>query len=69
MAALPKKRLSSARSGKRREKIKYIVPSLVPCSNCKTPILPHSVCPNCGTYKGRVILEPRVKTKVSKIEK
>ena len=27
-------------------------PTLVPCQKCGKPILPHTVCPNCGYYKG-----------------
>ena len=69
MGALPKKKISLARRGKRREKIKYSAPKLVPCQNCKTKILPHSVCPNCGMYKGRVVNPPKVKTKVTKVDK
>lgn len=68
MTPLPKKKISKARKGKRREKIKYSYPKLTNCNNCNSPILPHTACPNCGTYKGRVVKEPKVKTKVTKVE-
>jgi len=30
---------------------------LVQCSNCGEMRLPHTVCPNCGFYKGREVVE------------
>jgi large subunit ribosomal protein L32 len=29
---------------------------LVECSNCQTEILPHRVCPKCGYYKGKEVI-------------
>ncbi|RLA82386.1 MAG: 50S ribosomal protein L32 [Deltaproteobacteria bacterium] len=55
--AVPKKRTSSARRDKRRTHWKVVPPNLVPCPQCREPKLPHHVCPNCGTYKGRKVLE------------
>ena len=68
MTPLPKRRMSSARTGKRREKISYSAPNLIECTNCKAQKLPHSICPNCGTYKGRVVKAPKIKTTVRKSE-
>lgn len=31
--------------------------SFVECSNCKTSVLPHQVCANCGYYKGRKVID------------
>jgi large subunit ribosomal protein L32 len=31
--------------------------NLVVCSNCGEMRLPHTVCPNCGHYKGREVFE------------
>lgn len=31
-------------------------PALVPCSKCKNPKKPHTVCGNCGYYKGREVI-------------
>jgi len=31
-------------------------PVLTKCSKCGKPILPHSICWNCGYYKGREII-------------
>jgi large subunit ribosomal protein L32 len=27
------------------------------CPSCHTPKLPHRVCPTCGKYKGREVIE------------
>ncbi|MEK9178240.1 MAG: 50S ribosomal protein L32 [Patescibacteria group bacterium] len=49
----PKKRHSRQRQGKRRATIKLSAPSFIDCSNCGAVILPHTVCPKCGYYKGK----------------
>jgi len=38
------------------------VPQLVACPNCKSPRLPHNVCPTCGFYKDRVVVAQKAKT-------
>ena len=53
----PKKRHSRARQGKRRAAIKLTVRKTVLCSNCQTPVLPHTICKNCGFYKGREVID------------
>jgi large subunit ribosomal protein L32 len=42
---------------KRRAHDAIEVPSLSLCSNCGSPKLPHRVCPECGYYKGRQVIE------------
>ncbi|MEJ2079294.1 MAG: 50S ribosomal protein L32 [Acidobacteriota bacterium] len=32
-------------------------PNLSICSNCGSQVMPHRVCPNCGHYKGRQVVE------------
>ena len=41
------------------------------CPQCKTPVLPHRACQNCGSYRGRKILKIKVskKTKTSQEKK
>ena len=53
----PKKRHSRARQGKRRASIHLTLAKTVPCSNCGTLIMPHTVCKNCGYYKGRLVID------------
>jgi large subunit ribosomal protein L32 len=31
------------------------------CAHCKVPVLPHQVCTNCGYYRGRQVLKPKIK--------
>ncbi|MBN1481101.1 50S ribosomal protein L32 [candidate division KSB1 bacterium] len=57
--ALPKRRHSRSRQAKRRANWKASTPTVVECSNCHQPKLPHRACPNCGYYKGRSIFLPR----------
>ncbi len=48
MAATPKRRTSTKRSGKRMHaKIKKLT-QYVECPYCHQPKLPHRACPNCG---------------------
>ncbi len=55
--AVPKHKISKARRGKRRAHNALSAPNLTTCSNCQEPIMPHRVCPKCGWYKGREIVE------------
>ena len=32
-------------------------PGLSECPNCHEPKVPHRVCPHCGQYKGREVVE------------
>ena len=53
----PKRKLSKGRRDRRRAHDALEVANLVACGNCGTMILPHIVCPNCGHYKGREVVE------------
>jgi large subunit ribosomal protein L32 len=59
----PKKRHSRARQGKRRAAIKLERVRAVKCPNCQTLIMPHTVCKNCGFYKGKEVKHKKEKTK------
>jgi len=46
---------------------KYIRPVVLSvCPKCKKPVLPHTVCKNCGYYKGREVID--VLSKLTKKE-
>jgi large subunit ribosomal protein L32 len=55
--ALPKRRTSKTRRNKRRSHDRLHPLSLSLCPQCHEPKLPHRVCPHCGTYKGKEIVE------------
>jgi large subunit ribosomal protein L32 len=55
--ALPKRRTSKSRRDMRRTHWKLAAPSVTKCPECGDPKMPHRVCPNCGKYKGRTVIE------------
>jgi large subunit ribosomal protein L32 len=56
--AVPKRRQSNARSGTRRAH-DFIKPKqLSYCPQCSTAIPTHVICPKCGHYQGRKLVEP-----------
>ena len=59
--AQPKRRWSKARTHKRRSTWKKENPTYSTCPRCHEPILPHTVCKNCGYYNGREIVAKKEK--------
>lgn len=55
--AHPKHRVSKQRRNKRRTHYKAEAPTLSNCSNCGSAVLYHRVCPECGYYRGRLVIE------------
>lgn len=55
--AVPKKKVSKQRRRKRRGAMKAEKPSVNVCPKCGDPKQPHRVCPTCGTYAGRQVIE------------
>jgi len=53
----PKRRHSKARRDKRRAHDALAMPGLSRCPNCQELKSPHRVCPACGYYKGREVVE------------
>jgi large subunit ribosomal protein L32 len=53
----PKRRHSHQRTQTRRAHDALKTPALSECPNCHEPKQPHRVCPHCGQYKGREVLE------------
>ncbi len=55
--AVPKRKVSKSRRDKRRTHYKAKVPTISVCSNCGEPVTPYNVCPNCGYYNGKKVLD------------
>ena len=64
--AVPKKKTPKSKRNKRRSHHALKSSNLVKCKNCKVLITPHKVCPECGFYKGRQILDTRPKKEKKK---
>ncbi|MGQ9484424.1 MAG: 50S ribosomal protein L32 [Desulfosoma sp.] len=54
--AVPKRRTSKSRRDKRRSHLHLTAPSLSTCPQCHEPVMPHRICPSCGSYKGKPVL-------------
>jgi len=57
MGAVPKTKVSRHRRGNRRRNQRLDAPTLVPCEQCRKLKRAHYVCKNCGTYRGRQVIE------------
>ena len=65
--AVPRHRHTTSKVHQRRMHI-FITPAvLTTCQKCKKPVLPHTVCKNCGYYKGNEVIN--VMAKLTKKEK
>lgn len=54
--AVPKRKMSKERRDKRRANWKLSLPGLVECPQCHNLKMPHRVCPQCGFYKGKAVV-------------
>lgn len=55
--AVPKRKVSKARKGERRSHMALSLPAIDYCPQCHSPKLAHHVCPTCGSYGGRQVME------------
>ena len=56
MGAVPRKKLTRARQGRRLASYKLKPLNPAHCSRCRSAKLPHTVCPQCGYYRGRQVV-------------
>ena len=54
--AVQQNKKSRSRKGMRRSHDRVAVPTVIYCK-CGEPTLPHSVCPSCGKYNDRQVVE------------
>ena len=59
--AVPKVRTSKSRRNTRRSHHALTAANPIVCSNCGNRVLPGYVCVSCGHYKGKQVLEPKLK--------
>ncbi len=61
----PKRKHSKGRRDRRRAHDALQARVLLACSNCGSKHLPHTVCPNCGFYDGREVMEIKKEKKAA----
>ena len=54
---VPKKKTSKARRDSRRAHHALSAPNLTECPQCKSKKPQHVVCPECGMYAGRQVVD------------
>ena len=57
--AVPKKKISKSKRNMRRAHDSLESDVYVECKNCGELKRPHHVCPSCGYYNGREMIEAR----------
>jgi large subunit ribosomal protein L32 len=55
--AVPKRKMSKARTGRRKAQWKLEAPPIVECPRCHEPKAPHRACPSCGYYRTRQVIK------------
>jgi large subunit ribosomal protein L32 len=59
--AVPFRKVSKTRGRKRRTHYKITANSTIACPKCNSEIRAHRICPNCGTYKNKEVLQSNEK--------
>ena len=59
--AVPFRRTSKTTKRMRRSHFKLSVTGLTKCSNCRATIVSHRVCPECGYYDGKQVVDVKSK--------
>jgi large subunit ribosomal protein L32 len=58
--AHPKHKHSKTRRDKRRTHDKAEIPTLATCSNCGATVKYHTICGECGQYRGKQVIEKEI---------
>ncbi|MDR0538915.1 MAG: 50S ribosomal protein L32 [Spirochaetaceae bacterium] len=57
--AVPRAKTSKARTRRRQDiNMRLDPPTLIECSSCGNKVLLHRVCPKCGFYRGKQVINP-----------
>lgn len=56
MGAVPNKKVTRARQGRKLMRYRLKALSLSACPRCRTAKLPHTACSRCGYYRGRQVV-------------
>ena len=59
--AVPFRRTGVTTKRLRRQHLGIKAANTIACSNCGEAVRPHHVCPNCGYYKGKKVLDVKSK--------
>ncbi len=57
MGGVPKWNTTKSKRNKRRMHLFLEKPTLTSCPKCGKPVLSHTVCLNCGYYKGNEVID------------
>ena len=55
--AVPARKVSKTRGATRRAHVALSAKATTTCSNCGEVIKSHRVCPKCGTYKNKQVID------------
>ncbi|OUT61629.1 MAG: 50S ribosomal protein L32 [Rhodopirellula sp. TMED11] len=56
--AVPKRKHSNSRTGNRRSHDRVKKAQIAYCPQCSQAVPTHTICPKCGHYMGRTLVEP-----------
>ncbi len=54
--AVPKRKTSKSRKGMRRSHLALTPKTLIKCSRCASPKERHTICAECGYYRGKLVI-------------
>jgi large subunit ribosomal protein L32 len=54
---VPRHKTTKSKKNQRRQHIFLKQPSLSVCPKCGKPVAMHTLCKNCGYYKGRMVID------------
>ncbi|KKT24530.1 MAG: 50S ribosomal protein L32 [Parcubacteria group bacterium GW2011_GWA2_43_9b] len=54
---VPRQRHTKSKRNRQRSHQALKIIGIMSCPKCGQPVLPHIACKNCGTYKGREVLD------------